>query len=275
MYLFLVILMGASVVCLHYENSEPIMDQVRQEEMEKISIISYRKDKISNEKIQSLFQNLRVECNCNVEHLPNIGAFILTYTSKFQKIAARKIMKWMIVDGINESDDQVITIPKDELDTISPPEKPYGTIDSARSENIIPPNEYYFQYQWALHNLSNQADINIQEGWMEYLSDQEGGNTNGTQVIVAVIDTGVKYDHEDLKNIMWTNTNEVPDNGIDDDNNGIVDDVFGVDFSGENLPGDPMDHGGHGTHCAGIIAADKNGLGVAGVTSYTKGKVKS
>ncbi|PFH34472.1 subtilisin SUB4 [Besnoitia besnoiti] len=88
-------------------------------------------------------------------------------------------------------------------------------------------------------------------------------------LIVAVIDTGVDYNHEDLRTQMWQNTKEIPNNGIDDDGNGYVDDVRGYDFEGKN--NDPMDLNGHGTHVAGIIAAAANNRrGIAGVNWEVK-----
>ena len=141
----------------------------------------------------------------------------------------------------------------------------------------IPPVESIFNdFQWPFQELDNHADINIQEGWKTYLSATDNSN-NGKEVIIAVIDSGIDYTHPDLKEVMWKNPGEIPDNCIDDDNNGYVDDVHGVDFSGENDEGDPMDTHGHGTHCAGIIYAKPNGGGLlgAGVTSYTNGKVNT
>ena len=74
---------------------------------------------------------------------------------------------------------------------------------------------------------------------------------------------------------MWRNPGEVPDNGVDDDGNGIIDDVFGADFTKKVDKGDPIDKYGHGTHCAGIIGAtENNGEGIAGVASFTQNKIK-
>jgi subtilisin family serine protease len=97
--------------------------------------------------------------------------------------------------------------------------------------------------------------VNAPEVWAQ------GYTGNG--IIVAVLDTGVDYNHPDLNDNIWRNPGEIPGNGIDDDGNGYIDDVHGWDFI--NNDNDPLDRDGHGTHVAGTIAAENNGFGVTGV----------
>lgn len=86
---------------------------------------------------------------------------------------------------------------------------------------------------------------------------------------MAVIDSGVDYRHPDLAAHMWMNPDEIPGDGIDNDNNGYVDDVYGIDLVNDD--GDPMDDNDHGTHCAGVIGAiTNNNLGIAGIAGLTK-----
>merc|ERR1712038_1156171 len=109
----------------------------------------------------------------------------------------------------------------------------------------------------------------------ELYSHAKGGSATGPSVVVAVIDTGIDYTHPELKGVMWTNPDEIAGDGIDNDGNGVVDDVYGADYSGSSPSGDPIDRQGHGTHCSGIIAATaNNGEGVAGVASFHQEKVK-
>ncbi len=116
------------------------------------------------------------------------------------------------------------------------------------------PNDSLFSTLWGMHQANN-VDINATEAW-------DNGADCSSQV-VAVIDTGVMYDHADLTDNMWRNPNERV-NGIDDDGNGVIDDVYG--FNAITSSGDPRDDNGHGTHCAGTIGArGGNGIGVAGV----------
>ena len=133
-------------------------------------------------------------------------------------------------------------------------------------------NDPYAYLQWDLKNTGSRKnfvagmDINVHEAW-KY-------TTGDPSVVVAVIDQGVDYTHEDLAANMWVNEDEIPNNGIDDDKNGYVDDIHGYNFVDDgpitwhkHYPNqDREGDTGHGTHVAGTIAAvNNNGIGINGI----------
>ena len=119
-----------------------------------------------------------------------------------------------------------------------------------RFTQSIEPNDTSYKDQWNLEKIA------MREAW-----EIDRGNSD---VIIAVIDTGVDYTHEDLKKQMWRNNREIDSNQIDDDSNGYIDDMLGWDFTQNDNK--PMDETGHGTHVAGIIGAEvDNRIGIAGV----------
>lgn len=127
-------------------------------------------------------------------------------------------------------------------------------------------NDPYAVSQWALGNLENHG-MSVTRTYTNRRSSPR------QEIIVAVVDTGVDYNHEDLP--MWVNENEIPNNGIDDDNNGYIDDINGINTlvrdSNGNATMNVMDMHSHGTHVSGSIAAKQNNnIGIAGIASNAK-----
>jgi len=133
------------------------------------------------------------------------------------------------------------------------------------------PNDPLLPEVWGLHNTgqtvkgitgTEDADVDAPEAWEV--------TTGSSDVVVALIDSGVAYDHPDLFDNIWINTGETADDGIDNDGNGYLDDTFGWDFFDDD--NDPMDesYNSHGTCIAGIIGATgNNGIGISGLNWHT------
>ncbi|MBP3569406.1 MAG: S8 family serine peptidase [Lachnospiraceae bacterium] len=183
-----------------------------------------------------------------------------------------------------------------------------GTLTKVRAEetseaelsSFLYPNDPYNDTLWAYDNpgfythyygtfpvtryTTENIDLNLWEAWEAYPLSKEDTRT----VVIAIIDTGVDYRHPDLQDQMWVNTNEIPDNGIDDDGNGYIDDIHGWDFYNNDASvchytetpngytANPDDNDNHGTHIAGIIAATaNNNLGISGVASNVNVQIMS
>lgn len=150
-----------------------------------------------------------------------------------------------------------------------------STLKNQKESEVLAPQDARFGNQWGLLNTGRNGggifssgvageDINASRAW-----EITKGATGKDIVKIAVIDTGVDYTHPDLKDQMDVNALELNGKaGVDDDNNGYIDDVYGYDFA--NKDGNPMDGHGHGTHCAGVIGASHNTTGIAGVMANVK-----
>lgn len=120
----------------------------------------------------------------------------------------------------------------------------------------LTPNDAVFTDSSA--NTSHHQQINSEEAW--------DIRTDCRSVVVAIVDTGADQNHPDLANNLWINSNEIAGNGIDDDNNGYIDDINGACVRTDCAAGEIEDNFGHGSHVAGLLAAEGNNqIGVTGV----------
>lgn len=129
------------------------------------------------------------------------------------------------------------------------------------------PNDPDFARQWGLKNSivsQNSVDIDIERAW--------DITTGSEEMIVAIIDSGIDYNRPDLRANIWTNELELNGKpGVDDDQNGYVDDIYGINPIGDGSINNPHDNSGHGTHCAGTIGGvGDNGHGITGVNWKVK-----
>lgn len=125
-------------------------------------------------------------------------------------------------------------------------------------------------YESTVTNAVSGMDINIRPAWDLY--DQA---ENKRSVIVAIIDTGIDYNHQEFSNAMWTNPGEIPGDGIDNDGNGFVDDIHGWNFYSNNSQIYVGEEDSHGTHAAGTIAASRGSYGITGITDNSYVKIMS
>ena len=152
----------------------------------------------------------------------------------------------------------------------APYDPKYLSLKISKSKNILWAEPHYIREialdvddpkyvdgtQWHLNTIQAAEAWDISQG--------------SSDIIVAIVDTGVSWEHEDLSANVWTNANEIPDNGADDDNNGYIDDVHGWDF-GDNDNDPQEDAPVHGTHVAGIACAvTNNATGIASIGFNTK-----
>lgn len=158
---------------------------------------------------------------------------------------------WLLtIEGEQRSDVlEAIQVLKDH------PEVIYAEPDYIVHADATVPNDPGYSNQYGLTKIS------APKAWDTF--------TGSSSVVVGIIDSGIDYTHPDLAGNMWRNPGEIANDGIDNDGNGYIDDVYGWDFvDNDNTP---MDENGHGTHCAGVTAAiGNNSQGIAGVSWNAK-----
>ncbi|WP_457592166.1 Ig-like domain-containing protein [Hydrogenimonas sp.] len=203
-------------------------------------------------------------------------AIVLLKPSQNTLAAARSVKRFKPLSSLSRAGKGTFALVRGSLPTEALIEKLKNDPNVAavfpnyRRKLFLKPNDAAFGRLWGLDNTGQSvngsagtpdADIDAPEAWEK--------TTGSRDYVVAVLDTGVDYTHEDLAANMWRNPGEIPDNGIDDDNNSYVDDYYGYDFAADtdgNNDGDPMDFLGHGSHVAGTIGgAGDNAKGVAGI----------
>ena len=193
------------------------------------------------------------------------GELLVKFSSKTSAISAQasnRAIGATMLESLGNIGWQRVKLPKNI--SIDDAVKAY---DGQPGVEYAQPNFYYHLLatpndpQYADPNLYGLGKISAPSAW--------DLSTGSSSVVVADIDTGLRYTHEDIAANAWTNPGEIPGNGIDDDGNGFVDDIYGADFRFNDS--DPMDEHGHGTHTAGTIGAVGNNLlGVVGVNWTVK-----
>ncbi|ROR31404.1 subtilisin family serine protease [Mobilisporobacter senegalensis] len=209
---------------------------------------------------------------------------IINYKDTIDHPDSNKTLASINDEGISELSDTSIIV---ELKNKSDLSEAIDILEADENIASIQPNyvyktnaiseEPYYSLQWALENkgvfvdqfgTSSRIDLDMN------VSDIPDDFTWNREVIVAVIDTGIANTHEDLKDSMWINPMEIAGDGIDNDSNGFVDDIYGWNFySDSNVVYNRRTLDDHGTHVAGIVAASQNKYGIAGVASFANVKI--
>lgn len=199
----------------------------------------------------------------------SLGAFSTEYIVKLKDMNNKSLTQLKHlgeIESLNVSVGNFALLKSDlKADKIVDPNIEYIEENITYTISNAPADEDYGK-QWGLKNTGRNSggiffpgkegvDIDAETAWKITKGDKN--------IKIAVIDTGVDYNHKDLVANIMINEGEIPDNGIDDDGNGYIDDVYGYDFANDDA--DPMDGHGHGTHCAGVIGATHDHFGIAGI----------
>lgn len=219
------------------------------EEGEAIVLLKDTKSSMSRKATAAALEveNIQVKDTCNFKQMVKEDQIQAQSSSKKSAIAENITTIALIGSSRLSTEKLVDKLKKDENVEIAVPN--YHT--KAYSST----NDQYSKYQWALENTGQSAGISGNDLHPEVLWSK---GTTGSSKVVAIIDSGVDYTHEDLKSNMWINPHQDRQQG-----------KYGYDFT--NNDADPMDDDGHGTHCAGIIgAAGNNKIGISGINQKVK-----
>ncbi|MDA8077380.1 MAG: S8 family serine peptidase [Nitrospiraceae bacterium] len=195
-----------------------------------------------------------------VKYKPGVSA---PASKEGQAVGAQSLRKLFLINAEHLILPQGVSVKNAITAFMADPNVEYAEPNYLRYTKSTFPNDLYFNpQQWALNNTGKfaggtaGADMKMPQAW-DILT--------GSNIVVAVIDSGIDFNHPDLVNNIWRNTAETScTDGVDNDGNGYIDDCQGWNFAGKN--NNPMDDEGHGTHVAGIIgAAGNNGVGISGV----------
>ena len=177
---------------------------------------------------------------------------------------------------IKKTNIEVLEVDKSDLDITINGFKENSEVEYAQPDYLLSvdsiPQDERFSEQWGLYNSgqtingqdgTSGIDVSAIEAW--------DVSTNSENATVGVLDTGIDINHSDLNSNIYINSNEIPNDGIDNDNNGYIDDVNGFDFANnDNTVYDSATYDKHGTHIAGIIAGKADNIGIRGVASNVK-----
>ncbi len=192
------------------------------------------------------------------------GIKAASFAAVHKAIGASVVRKYTIIPNLEQVKlPQGLSVKDAVMQYMADPNVEYAGPNYIRKTEIIIPNDTYFANQWALRNTGQYAygtagaDIRMAEGWDVTIGSGD--------IVIAVLDTGIDYSHNDLVWNVWRNLGETScTDAIDNDGNGFKDDCKGWDFV--NADNDPMDDSGHGTHVAGVIGAKgNNSTGIAGI----------
>lgn len=212
----------------------------------------------------------------NQWYLENDGTFAPSTEHKISRPGIIRVPNAGSTPDTSNDNQLLRPVPESSRNRKIPVRNPYYTIpgsifDLYGTKSVSQQGIFFRMVMQSDNRAVPDVDINASEAWKTV-------GDSGREVIVAVIDTGVDYTHEDLKNSIWINQKEIASDGIDNDNNGYVDDVYGWDFY-NNKPFEVTSNSSeynHGTHIAGVIAASAdNGTGITGIFPNDNVKIMS